>query len=190
MLISASPRLGLIIAVILWASAAFGADPPKVKRLIEGGTPAHKVMIGEAEYIGVPLTGAVFKARIDTGATTSSIFAADVEEFERDGDPWVRFVIRNDDTDETFPLEAAVAGVAKIKKRGQEGFTERPAVAMDLVMGDVTKRIDVNLADRTGFEFPLLIGRDFLAGFAIVDVTLSYTQDTPGAPSREKKTSP
>ena len=105
--------------------------------------------------------------------------------YERDGDPWVRFVIRNDDTDETFPLEAPVAGVAKIKKRGQEGFTERPAVAMDLVMGDVTKRIDVNLADRTGFEFPLLIGRDFLAGFAIVDVTLSYTQDTPGRPEAD-----
>ncbi len=190
MLKSAGVRLGFIAAVILSISAAFATEPPKVERLIKGGVPAEKITIGEAEYIGVPLTGAVFKARIDTGATTSSIFAVEVQEFERDGKPWVRFVVRNDDSKETFPLEAPVAGVAKIKKRGQEGFTRRPAVDMDLVMGEVTKRIKVNLADRTGFEFPLLIGRDFLAGLAVVDVSLSYTQDTPGAPARDEKKSP
>lgn len=190
MLCSASLRLGQIVAIVSCTSVAFAADPPKVERLSVGGTPAHKVTIGEAEYIGVPLTGAVFKARIDTGATTSSIFATDVEDFERDGEPWVRFVIRDDDSGETIPLEAPVARVAEIKKRGQEGFTQRPAVAMDLVMGEMTKRVKVNLADRTGFEFPLLIGRDFLAGLAVVDVTLSYTQDTPGAPTSDGKTSP
>ena len=190
MLKSAGVRLGLVVAVLFWATAVFAGDPPKVERFIEGGVPAHKITIGEAEYIGVPLTGAVFKARIDTGATTSSIFATEVEEFERDGEPWVRFVVRNDDTEESFPLEAPVAGVAKIKKRGHEGFTRRPAVAMDLVMGEVTKRIKVNLADRTGFEYPLLIGRDFLAGLAVVDVSLNYTQDTPGAPTGDKKKSP
>ena len=187
---SVGARLGAVLAALVLASVAYAAEPPKVERLVKGGVPAEKIMIGEAEYIGVPLTGSVFKARIDTGATTSSIFAVDVEEFERDGKPWVRFVVRNDDSKETFPLEAPVAGVAKIKKRGQEGFTRRPAVTLDLVMGDVTKKIKVNLADRTGFEYPLLIGRDFLAGLAVVDVTLSYTQKTPGAPTDDEKKSP
>ena len=58
---------------------------------------------------------------------------------------------------------------------------------MDLVMGEMTKRVNVNLADREGFEFPLLIGRDFLSGLVIVDVALSYTQETPGAPDGDKK---
>ena len=53
-------------------------------------------------------------------------------------------------------------------------------------MGDVTKRLDVNLNDRTGFEYPLLIGRDFLGGLALVDVTLKYTQETQGAPEEDK----
>jgi hypothetical protein len=157
--------------------------------LSKSGTPGEKVTIGEAEHIGVPLVGAVFKARIDTGATTTSIFATDIEEFERDGKSWVRFVVRNDDSGDKFPLEAPVARVVEIKKRGQEGFTRRPAVAMDLVMGEMTKKVKVNLADRSGFEFPLLIGRDFLSGLAIVDVTLSYTQETSGAPTDEEKKS-
>ncbi len=189
MLSSAGLRLGHLLVILIWASAAVAADPPKVGRLSESGTPTEKIMIGEAEYIGIPLIGAVFKARIDTGATTTSIFATDVEEFERDGKSWVRFIVRNDDSGDTFPLEARVARVVEIKKRGQEGFTRRPAVAMDLVMGEMTKQVKVNLADRTGFEFPLLIGRDFLSGLAVVDVTLSYTQETPGAPTDEEKAS-
>lgn len=189
MLSSASLRLGLLLAMLSWAATAVADDPPKVERLSKSGTPTEKIMIGEAEHIGVPLIGAVFKARIDTGATTTSIFATDVKEFERDGKPWVRFVVRNDDSGDKFPLEAPVARVVEIKKRGQEGFTRRPAIAMDLIMGEMTKEVKVNLADRTGFEFPLLIGRDFLSGLAVVDVTLSYTQETPGAPTDEEKKS-
>ena len=49
-------------------------------------------------------------------------------------------------------------------------------------MGEVTRLVEVNLADRTGFEYPLLIGRDFLRDVAVVDVSEKYTQATPGAP--------
>lgn len=166
--------------------AAESAEAPEVKRLAKDLTPSDKVTIGEAEYVGIPLIDAVFKARIDTGATTTSIYAVDIEEFERDGKPWVRFVVKNDESKEEYPLEARVARVAEIKKRGEEGFTRRPAVSMDLVLGEATRSIKVNLADRSGFEFPLLIGRDFLSGIAVVDVTLSYTQKTPGSPKAEE----
>ena len=58
-------------------------------------------------------------------------------------------------------------------------------MALDLPMGKVTRLVEVNLADRTGFEYPLLIGRDFLRDVAVVDVTKKYTQATPGAPEPE-----
>ena len=182
----ASSTIALLLAALLFPVPAL-AEAPKVERVGDDTLPADKITIGNAEMVAVPLIDAVFKARIDTGATTTSIFAIDLEEFERDGEPWVRFVVRNDETDESYALEAAVTRVAEIKKRGEEGFTRRPAVSMDLVLGDVTRRIDVNLADRTGFEFPLLIGRDFLGGVALVDVTLSYTQQTPGAPEMDEQ---
>ncbi len=171
--------------ILCLATALQAADPPKVERVGESVSLPDKLVIGEAEYIAVPAIDAVFDARIDTGATTTSIYATDVEEFERDGKPWVRFVVQNPDAEKTYPMELPVARIAMIKKRGQEGETRRPAVALDLTMGKVTRLVEVNLADRTGFEYPLLIGRDFLRDVAVVDVTKKYTQATPGAPEPE-----
>jgi len=155
-----------------------GSDP---------AAPPFKVVVGAAELVAIPRIGAVLAARIDTGATTTSIHAPRVEEFERDGARWVRFVIRNSGSGHEYPLELPVSRVAVVKSRGRDAATRRPAVALDLVMGSITRRVDVNLADRSGFEFPLLIGRDFLRGVAVVDVALEYTQQASGAPAPESE---
>jgi len=179
--------LTLLVFGLPVAASSQTADPPKVKR-VESSTAAYeKLVIGEAEYVRIPVLDAVFKARIDTGATTTSIHATDIEMFERDGKPWARFVVKNPGLKKKYPLEMPVARIAKIKKRGEDGETERPAVELDLTLGEATKPVKVNLADRKGFEYPLLIGRDFLRGLAIVDVSKKYTQKTPGAPVPDKK---
>ncbi len=170
------------VLILLFAMSLQAAEPPKVERAAKNPAPTEKLVIGEAEHIGIPALDAVFKARIDTGATTTSIYAVDIQEFERDTKPWVRFVVKNAEQKKDYPLEMPVASVAMIKKRGVEGETRRPAVKLVLVMGDATRQVNVNLADRTGFEYPLLIGRDFLRGLAVVDVSKKYTQETPGAP--------
>ena len=175
--------LAVVGLALLLCQPVFAADPPRVERATRGSAPVEKVVIGEAEFVWIPALEAVFRARIDTGATTTSIFAVDIEAFERDGKSWVRFVIKHPDRD--YPMEMPVARIASIKKRGVEGFTDRYAVALDLVMGDMTRQVKVNLADRTGFEYPLLVGRDLLHGIAIVDVTKIYSQRTPGAPESE-----
>ncbi|MCP3871147.1 MAG: ATP-dependent zinc protease [Gammaproteobacteria bacterium] len=166
----------LVVFSSLFALQVQAVDPPKVERVINDNASHEKLVIGEAEYIDIPALKATFNARIDTGAATTSVFAANIEEFERDGKPWVRFTVMNPDQKKEYPLERPVARVARIKKRGEDGFTRRPAVAADLTLGKVTRQITVNLADRTGFEFPLLIGRDFLRGLAVVDVSKKYTQ--------------
>ncbi len=180
--LSASLAVFLLLAFQLHAD-----EPPAAARVEESKPGAKKLLIGEAEFVEVSVIDEVFRARIDTGATTSSIYAVNVEEFERDGKSWVRFVVKNSETKKEYPLERPVARIAKIKKRGEEGFTRRFAVATDLTLGGVTKQVSINLADRTGFEFPLLIGRDFLSGLAIVDVSKKYTQTSPGAEKAEGK---
>jgi hypothetical protein len=163
-------------------------EPPSVERAGGESAPAEKLVIGEVEYVAIPLLDSVFAARIDTGAKTTAIYAVDIETFERDGKPWARFTIKNPHKDNEFPLEMEVARTARVKQEGRES-ERRMGVTLDLTIGEITKRLTVSLADRSGFEYPLLIGRDFLSGSAVVDVTRKFTQKTPGAPNISKKRS-
>ncbi len=143
----------------------------------------EKVVVGEVERVRLDPIGVVLEARIDTGATSSSIHATDIVEFTRGGAPWVRFVVRDPQVDTTIPLELPVARVAAIRRRGGGAPARRPAVAMELTLGQMTRRVHVNLVDRTGLDYPLLVGRDFLRGLAVVDVSTRHVQGPPAAPA-------
>ena len=182
-------RILIALTLLLLVIAPLRADkPPQVKQVGTEAVPTEKLVLGAAEYAAIPALNAVFPARIDTGAKRSSINAVDVEAFERDGNRWVKATILNPATDAEFPLEMEVSRTARIKKEGEESI-RRHSVELVVVIGDITKQLDVNLADRSNLEYPLLIGRDFLRGAAIVDVAKEFTQKTPGAPARKKKTS-
>ena len=83
--------------------------------------------------------------------------------------------------------EASPSGA--IKQNG--GPDERRyVVRMWISVGDSRSRIDVNLADRSGFEYPLLIGRNFLTDTMIVDVSRHHTskQKPPHGVSAQRST--
>ena len=59
----------------------------------------------------------------------------------------------------------------------QVGEPERRyVVRMWLTLDEQRSRIDVNLSDREDFEYPLLVGRNFLMDSFIVDVSRHHTQ--------------
>ena len=108
------------------------------------------------------------KARIDSGAVTSSVGVYNLKNFERDGDKWVRFSLNNDENAQTY--EYPVYDTVSIKQTS-ELSEERIEIKIDIKIGTSTYKNQVfNLTDRSHLDFQLLIGRSFLRDRAIIDV--------------------
>lgn len=64
--------------------------------------------------------------------------------------------------------------IAKIKRHFGRS-QKRPVVQMGVCLGDVYQETEVNLVDRTGYNYQMLIGRRFLNDRFIVDPDLHFT---------------
>lgn len=147
---------------------------------------AEPDLYGRYEYIGVPEIGQTFKAKMDTGALTASLSAKDIEQFSRDGEDWVRFRLASKGASDKV-YEHKLARISKIKNRAdeedEEGGSEiahRPVVDLELCLGNVKRTVEVNLTDRSSFNYPLLIGAKALREFnAAVNPARRFTADKP-----------
>ena len=131
-------------------------------------------IIGAVEPIYLKDMNSVFYARVDTGATTSSLDATEITRFERDGEDWVSFVVTNAETKETKKFEKKVARKISIKR--QSGNNEsRVSVNMEIKFGNQQLVKEFTLVHREDFNYQVLIGRNILNGLAVVDVATSNT---------------
>lgn len=162
--------------------AAVCPEPPKPKTVtcppagpLMPASLRNKLVFGEAEMAYLETAEIKMRARIDSGAATSSLHAENIERFERDGERWVRFITRNKEGAEPIPMELPVTRRIRIKTTN-ESTDQRPVVEVNVRIGKHTERIEVSLVDRGHYEFPLLIGRNYLKGIAVIDVSRAYTQ--------------
>jgi len=147
---------------------------------------AEPTLYGRYEYIQLPEIGETLKAKMDTGALTASLSAKDIETFTRDGEEWVRFRLATKDADGKV-YEHKVARISKIKSRADEDedkeeaqVAKRPVVDLEMCLGNVKRTVEVNLTDRSSFNYPLLIGAKALREFgAAVNPARRYTADKP-----------
>ena len=135
----------------------------------------HLPIIGAVEWARVEPADLWVEARVDTGAETTSIHAEDIQLIERDGKRYVSFVLIDAITGSKYPQELRLRRRVLIKQNGGPD-QRRYVVRMWVTLGDSRSRIDVNLADRSGFEYPMLIGRNFLTDTMIVDVSRHHTR--------------
>ncbi len=138
-------------------------------------TPDGKMFFGEDEYIYVREANATIEARIDTGAAVSSISAADLTEFERNGRRWYRFFLRANDRE--LQLEAPFVRYSDIRQSSKETLTRRPVVSLNIKVGSYSTSSEFTLTDRTAMQYPLLIGRTLLQDIAVVDVSRRHIQE-------------
>lgn len=130
-------------------------------------------VIGEVENVYFLPIEQPFLARIDTGAENSSIDAQNINIFEREGEKWVAFDLINRETNVPQHFEKKVHRQASIRRSAEnEG---RIVVFMTIKMGSEIITEQFSLADRTKFDYQVLIGRNILTGRAIVDTALAKT---------------
>ena len=142
---------------------------------------ANKPVLGEYELVNLEPLGFDYLARIDTGATSTSIHASEIIRFERDGQKWVRFQLENPTNREPVILERKLVRKIRIKQ-AETGQDRRLVVMMTLRIGRIIKSVEVSLTDRSHLEYPVLIGRNFLLDAAVVDVSLRRNADQAPRP--------
>ncbi|ANJ25549.1 ATP-dependent zinc protease [Agromyces aureus] len=133
--------------------------------------PHHSSTIaGWREWASLPVIGVEWiKVKLDTGARSSSLHAFDVEEFERDGEPWVRYGVRpwQNSDDDAVVVESRVHDRRSI--RSSSGHSEeRIVVLLDIVLLGQDMQAEVTLSNRDEMGFRMLIGREALRnGFLV-----------------------
>ncbi|MFV8783587.1 ATP-dependent zinc protease [Microbulbifer sp. SA54] len=155
------------------------------EKVVEVPVAKDKLVLGSEELFTVEPGGVRLRALIDTGAATCSLSVVEMKPFERDGSDWVRFKLPDGAEEEPVTIELPIKRHVRVARPGFER-QRRPVVDMSLTVGEVTHMVEVNLVERGEFEFPLLVGRNFLKDAAVVDVSRKQVQGKPPLPSFSK----
>ena len=169
-------RHGLFVCLVflpLLPSQALARDP---------------LQLGWLERIRLDPWDIVAKAKLDTGAKTAAIHATDIKRFDKDGQKWVRFKLALDHRDpnsETFLVERPLERDVTIKLRGTKHNDARPSVKLGFCLGGRRFEANFTLVNRSKFNYPVLLGRRFLADLAVIDPAARYSS-TPTCPKSKK----
>ncbi|MDY6890595.1 MAG: RimK/LysX family protein [Pseudomonadota bacterium] len=144
-----------------------------------------KMIVGETESIYLADPGLIYTARIDSGATTSSLHATNIERFERDGQPWVRFDLSVPGRDETVTMEHEISRRARIIQANSEDSERRIVVELPFMIGDHRDLAEFTLSDRGHLTYPVLVGRNILRDVMLVDVGQEFVTQLPEGLNRE-----
>lgn len=136
----------------------------------------EKQAIGWREWVELPdLHLGKIKAKIDTGARSSSIHAFDIEPFDNNGEQWVRFAIHplQHSDDEVVRCEAPIKDYRSITDSGGHK-TMRYIIETTFKIGNDTFAAELSLFNRSNMLFRMLVGRTALKGRYLVDPARSY----------------
>ena len=151
-------------------------EKPKTKRRLRKSGKTTKPVIGWREWVALPDFGIErIKAKVDSGARSSSLHAFDIEPFERDGVDWVRFMVhpvQRDDA-ETVQLECPVLEMRRVRSSSGKA-TLRPVILTSVTLHDRTWPVELTLANRHKMGFRMLLGRQAFRRRFLLDAGRSY----------------
>ncbi|KMW59084.1 hypothetical protein AIOL_004065 [Candidatus Rhodobacter oscarellae] len=134
--------------------------------------------LGWEEWLAFPELGLpALKAKVDTGAKTSSLHAADIEPFGPASRPKVRFTVHPLPGQTSPAINCSAPVIDRREVTSSNGESEvRYVIQTPLRIGDRTWPIEVTLTDRGAMSYRALIGRQALSDDMLVSPTVSFCQ--------------
>ena len=133
-------------------------------------------VIGWREWIGLPELGIKhIKAKVDSGARSSSLHAFEVEPFHLDDEPWVRFQVHPIQRNDTriVVVEAKVLEYRSVRSSSGRASV-RPVIVTNVRLHGQVWPVELTLANRDAMGFRMLLGREAFRRRFLVDAGSSF----------------
>jgi ribosomal protein S6--L-glutamate ligase len=133
-------------------------------------------IIGSEEWcvfneLGIP----AIKARVDSGAKTSSLQATNIKIITRGAQEWVKFEVGPLQENRSIAIECQARLVDRRMVKSSSGISEvRLVINTPVTIGNLTYDIELTLANRDTMEFRMLLGREALNERFIVNPAVNY----------------
>ena len=137
---------------------------------------AELVTLGWREWVSFPDLGLdQVKAKVDTGARTSSLHAFEVRDFEEAGVHRVEFKMHPNQRDSDTVVVCVADIVDQRLVRDSGGHREkRWVIETPIAIGTHTWNIELNLTSRDDMLFRMLLGRTAMKRRALVNPARSF----------------
>ncbi len=136
----------------------------------------EKITLGWREWLDMPELGASdVIAKIDTGAKTCALHTYYIDEFERNGEDWIRFGLHPNRHTDTIAVNCEARVKEKRDVTDSGGHTEnRYVIETSLQLGDATFKAEVTLTNRDNMRYRFLLGRNAMRRRFVVDPARSF----------------
>lgn len=155
-----------------------GNNPDKLEDPESGSSERKNLIIGWREWVSLPLLGLpAIKAKVDTGARTSAIYALDIERVTRNnGQDWLAFSVQPIQRDASIVrrCEAQLIDIRSVTDSGGH-VQDRYFISTQVQIGSTLRTIEITLAQREDMLFRMLLGRTAMVPDIHVDPSQSYT---------------
>lgn len=134
----------------------------------------NKKIIGNQEWCAFPELGiSNIKARVDSGAKTSSIHAFNIETYAKDGADWVHFEVHPLQKNDQILVHCDSLIIDQRKVKSSNGTSEtRYVIQTPIRLSESVWDIELTLTDRDAMGYRMLLGREAMDGRLLIDPSM------------------
>lgn len=131
-----------------------------------------KITIGSLETVSFPLLDIEAIARVDTGATTSSLHVDEYEITDTVAGKQVRFTYQLNGENTIYHSLPLLQVKKVISSNGTAEY--RPVVETDMTLGEKTWHVKLTLTNRERMRYPMLLGRQAMGKKFLIDPSVKF----------------